>query len=138
MPDHRALKMALATLDFIGLDDAAAAAKLNADVVTTTVPRDAADADEVLEALDPAEVAGLPAARLDQLLRVLALGGGRVRVRGPNTRTILGGVLGPNSKSMAALTALQDRTIAVSRAVAIPGWGVPATDQDVAAARRMP
>lgn len=135
MADYAALKAELQKPDLSGLSDAAAASKLNADTVTTTVPRSIVPSYEVLEAMDPTEWAALTS---DNKTRIqMFISAGSINIQGTNTRNAFAAAFGAGTASRAALLALQNTTVVTSRAVAIAGWGIPASAADVNHARSL-
>lgn len=154
--DYSALAAELQSPDLAGLDDEAAAAKLNADAVSLPVPGRFLAEGGVLDLLGPtagataigtieflAESDTMPdgsantykplMAIVVRLLRKDGIDFGGTTTQGMLDMLAAGGVLDPDAA--AALKAHGTRT--TSRAGAIEGWGVPVSEADVAHARSL-
>jgi hypothetical protein len=101
-------------------DNAATAALLNEARAAIRIDRDVIPAHEVIDALDPAEWAGVTAQEKERI--ALIVSAGEVNVKSPNTRTAFGTAFGGGTTTRANLLALQTRD--GSRAEQLFGQGV--------------
>ncbi len=147
MPDYLALQAELAKPDLATLSDSAAATKLNTDVVELDpVPVPVADVESmtfrrgVMANLYAGVESTSPQARA-ACQTALALFHGRlteVNMSDLAVSTLLDGLIGAGvmtAEDRDALVALADRS--TTRAEAIPGWGLPVSEFDVAHARSL-
>lgn len=145
--DYAALKTELLQPDLAGLSDAAAAAKLASDTVTVLVPGSFLNERGILKLLGPVagdaalsalEAAAASSSVLARAVRILHDSSGQGLDFGdPATRSQVDALEGPvlTAAAAAALKGAGQRTI--TRAEAIPGWELTATESDVAHARSL-
>jgi hypothetical protein len=146
--DYLALKAELLKPDLVSLSSPAAAAKLATDTVTLLVPGSFLSERGILKVLGPAagdaalgalEAAAAAGGVLARAVRILhdssgpGLDFGDPATRDEVDALTAGGVL--TAAAGAALKGVGQRTI--TRAEAIPGWELPASEPDVIHARSL-